>query len=66
MGDKDNAKDNVEDKNVVLLERSNHYIYKGKCEDYYTLYNNKEQIEEFEHLDYNAFKKLSTDEKKNL
>ncbi len=65
--DKNNAgdKDNTQDKNVVLLERSNHYIYKGKCEDYY-LHSKQEKVEEFEHLDYNAFKKLPKDEKKNL
>lgn len=64
---KDSIKDKeTKDKNVILLERSNHYIYKGKIEDYYKEHNNKDKVEEFEHLDYNAFKRLSTDEKKNL
>jgi hypothetical protein len=46
----------------ILPERSNHYKYKGKLEDYEKLFN-KDKPEEFEHLDYSTFKKLASDKK---
>lgn len=46
----------------ILPERSNHYKYKGKVEDYEKLFN-KDNPEEFEHLDYSTFKKLASDKK---
>lgn len=59
----DGVKDNA---SVLLLERSNHYVYKGKLADYEKEHNDEDSTEEFEHLDYNTFKNLSMDEKKNL
>ena len=61
------SNENKESNEVILLERSNHYVYKGKLEDYEKEHRNDEDsTEEFEHLDYNTFKNLSMDEKKNL
>ena len=60
-----NEKTKKEEDIKILPERSNHYKYKGKLEDYEKLFN-KDKPDEFEHLDYNTFKKLSNDEKKTL
>ena len=50
---------------IVIPERSNHYIYKGNLKEYESLYLTVSVPDDFEHLDYNTFKKISSiDEKK--
>ena len=52
---------------VILLEQSNHYIYRGKIEDYNILQEkDNRKSDDFEHLDYNAFKKFKSHEKKTI
>ena len=64
-----NNKNNENNKKIILPEKSNTYKYKGKLVDY-NEYLDKEigKGDEFEHLDYTTFKKLSKDlnEKKTL
>jgi len=55
-------------KKIPLMDKTNRYIYKGNMIDFEELSNARVDIEEFEQLDYNTFKKLTTSdsEKKTL
>uniref|UniRef100_A0A6C0AYL2 Uncharacterized protein n=1 Tax=viral metagenome TaxID=1070528 RepID=A0A6C0AYL2_9ZZZZ len=52
----------------ILPEKSNHFTYKGKLIDYDEYINKENNLsDEFEHLDYSSFKKISErSEKKTL
>ena len=53
-------------KETPLLIKTNHYIYKGKLREYKEMEFNKPINDEFEHIDYNTFKNMNINEKKNL
>ena len=75
----ENMDKNMEDKNMrlninmrnkmskkIILENTNHYIYKGKLDDYNNQFLEKSITDEFEHIDYNTFKRDILSEKKTL
>ena len=62
LNSQNNEKRNEKDKKNILPKYSNRYTYKGKLfdyDEYIQKKNTEKNPEDFEHLDYTTFKKLS-------